>query len=880
MAIPWWDDRAIDAIRRIESGGNDYTRTGSNYGPFQYSPDLWRQYGGGGDIFNRADATAAYRRSSADDAAAYRKAFGQDPTGGQNYVLHQQGRAGGTALYSNPDTAAWQAIARYYRNPRTAQRAISGNIPSDVRSQYNPLTMTARDFTNLWENKFNRFAGAPLGVPTAPAQVPSPPEILTAARTQYPGRIGSLGAGGGTAPLAGGLGWLSNLFGGRQEAADPVQPLLPDENIRGIGGDIAREPPPLPVPLFGGMGDEAPLTAPPDFPAEATDVSRPSLGNFPAEATDIAGPPPTGLHDPSAFPPQPPQPFQSIGMAPTVPQPFPLTAPVPPDDKMMPSVVVPPEAPATDTGSVPTPAPATPPAGMAPPQVVDRSLAARMLGPDFAGRIRGIINNEAVRSGLGILTNHPELAGNLANAQRTEIMQQDAARRRVLEGREDVTYYGKLAAFNKIFADPDNAPALKGLTPEARDVVKSMGPEGAINWLQQYQLKDAEGRAQQERELELLQSMRTRLRGGDQAAAPGTPPALTPTGPPVPPDVGGLGQPSIGAPAGSLPPQAGPLLSRMAAPRPAPAAAPAPGGGGGGAPAIAGAGPAMPPAPIAGRGAPPSQAAEPIVNTFLGPMPLSQAEELAQQLAVLKRPNPELLAAIAAARAPQQKYLTDIAEGQAKQELGKPAQRGQISTTLDSIAMTKALADKVKSDENLSRVLGPPLWRMTPNVYESTRNVQANIDTLLKRQALDTMARLKQQSATGATGFGSTNDKELGIITGALTNLEDQNQSPGQYKQNIDTLVTALTNAERRIREGWKETYQEEYAEPGGKAPDAYPTTLAETQVQRGRAARAARGLKADADLPRIKGEADYAAIPPDTDFIDPFGKKRHKPRE
>src|SRR5262245_66404206 len=103
-----------------------------------------------------------------------------------------------------------------------------------------------------------------------------------------------------------------------------------------------------------------------------------------------------------------------------------------------------------------------------------------------------------------------------------------------------------------------------------------MGTDGAINWLHQNQLKEAEGRAQQELELELLQSMRTRLRGGDQAAAPGTPPALTPTGPPVPPDVGGLGQPSIGAPAGSLPPQAGPLLSRLAAPPPPPATAPAP----------------------------------------------------------------------------------------------------------------------------------------------------------------------------------------------------------------------------------------------------------------------------------------------------------------
>jgi len=710
----------------------------------------------------------------------------------------------------------------------------------------------------------NFGGGAPraaLGMPAPLAQVPTPPAILTAARTELPGRIGNLGAGGVVPPN-----WQPPTKRGPDY--DPgVAPVFPP--APGVGGDYARDTKAFLDESDGSDYDES------DLPSR-----------FP-------------LHDPSAFGIAPPEDVGSgIFGAMETPQPFPLTAPVPPDDETASSVVVPP---ATDTGAAPETAlarapPAPPPAGLAPQQVVDRSLAARMFGPDFAGSIRGIINNEAVRSGLGILTNHPELAGNLANAQRTEIAQQDAARRRVLEGREDTEYYRKLAAYNKTFpnGEPDlNSPLLKnmGLTPQAAATVALMGPEGAVKFLADLQLKDAEARAATVRDLEDLATFRQfRQQGGftGQPTAAGTPPALASQGPPVPPDIGGLGQPSIGAPAGNLPPQAGPLLSRLAAPQPAaagrapPAAAPSAGG----APAIANPAAAMPQLPPMGGAAAPAPAPaqpvgpEPIVNTLLGPMPLSEAEAFAQFLERRGKPTAELRAAITAARAPQQKYQTDLAEGQAKQELGKPAQRGQISTTLDSIAMTKALAEKVKSDENLPRVLGPPLWRVMPNVYEGTRNVQANLDTLLKRQALDTMARLKQQSATGATGFGSTNDKELGIITGALTNLEDQNQSPAQYKQNIDTLVTALTNAERRIREGWKETYHEEYAEPGGKAPDAYPTKTAETQVERGRAARAARGLKADADLPRIKGEADFAALPPDTDFIDPFGKKRHKPRE
>jgi hypothetical protein len=185
--------------------------------------------------------------------------------------------------------------------------------------------------------------------------------------------------------------------------------------------------------------------------------------------------------------------------------------------------------------------------------------------------------------------------------------------------------------------------------------------------------------------------------------------------------------------------------------------------------------------------------------------------------AVEKQAATEREAALAGPR----KYAETQAESEAKRQAGKPAERQQIGTTLDSIETTRALATKIRDNKNLPGALGY-FGKGNAAIHSGIRDVSADLETLLGRVALDTMARLKQQSATGATGFGSTNETEFEVIQNSLTNLKNRLQTPEQYRQNIDTLLTSLENAERRIYTGWQETYREPYRNVEQKP---YPTS-------------------------------------------------------
>jgi hypothetical protein len=98
---------------------------------------------------------------------ALTRALGREPTDAEYYLAHQQGRAGAAALLSaaqnNPNTPAWQAIRRFYGSDAIARRAIGGNAPgmNPVRASM----MTAGQFVDFWNNKFNHFAGR--SMPTA-----------------------------------------------------------------------------------------------------------------------------------------------------------------------------------------------------------------------------------------------------------------------------------------------------------------------------------------------------------------------------------------------------------------------------------------------------------------------------------------------------------------------------------------------------------------------------------------------------------------------------------------------------------------------------------------------------------------------------------------
>lgn len=113
----------------------------------------WAEYGRGADVFDpyaNADAGARYTR---DNVAHLRNALGRDPTPGETYLAHQQGRGGAVALLRNPEALAVDALAPVQRDPHAAI-ALNGGRPD----------MTAGQFAALWDNKFNGIRGqSPVG---------------------------------------------------------------------------------------------------------------------------------------------------------------------------------------------------------------------------------------------------------------------------------------------------------------------------------------------------------------------------------------------------------------------------------------------------------------------------------------------------------------------------------------------------------------------------------------------------------------------------------------------------------------------------------------------------------------------------------------------
>jgi hypothetical protein len=169
------------ALWRIESGGNPNAVTGSNRGLSQNGPAEEREFGINDS--NRNDPAAQARGvdiERARNAPRLRAALGREPTDAEHYIAHQQGVAGGPALLgADQSTPAWQVIRPYYGSDRVAQKAITGNIPSDHALSGVPAGMiTAGDFTNMWRNRFDRElqrvggATGPMGAAFQRAQGP------------------------------------------------------------------------------------------------------------------------------------------------------------------------------------------------------------------------------------------------------------------------------------------------------------------------------------------------------------------------------------------------------------------------------------------------------------------------------------------------------------------------------------------------------------------------------------------------------------------------------------------------------------------------------------------------------------------------------------
>jgi hypothetical protein len=220
------DPARLRAFVLIESGGNPNNTTGSYKGLLQLSGNEFAKHGGQGSIYDiDANLNAGALKLKA-EAADFERQYGRPPTAGEVYLRHQQGAGGAAAHWRNPDAPAWQNMASTaegrQRGPGWARKAIWGNVPSDVRSQYGSVdNITSRQFTDLWNTKVARFGGdnsLPSGDNSPTPSTPDPsysvaglgagatasaslsPAPSVAEATQPPGGPAAMPAGGGAGP--------------------------------------------------------------------------------------------------------------------------------------------------------------------------------------------------------------------------------------------------------------------------------------------------------------------------------------------------------------------------------------------------------------------------------------------------------------------------------------------------------------------------------------------------------------------------------------------------------------------------------------------------------------------------------------------------------
>jgi hypothetical protein len=222
----------IARLFQIESGGNPNAVTGSNRGLGQFGPAEEAKYGITDANRSSYDAqAAAVAREASEHLPLLQKALGRPPTAGETYLTHQQGVAGGPALLTaSPEQPAWMAIRPYYKSDAVAQKAISGNIPSDhplYRTDVNQIS--AGDFRNLWTSKFEGGKGS--GHTAVAAAAPAAP------------------AGGGTAPAidpgsltqdqTAALGQAQKFLGAQETELQPAAQMQPLVNPRRLKNVLA-----------------------------------------------------------------------------------------------------------------------------------------------------------------------------------------------------------------------------------------------------------------------------------------------------------------------------------------------------------------------------------------------------------------------------------------------------------------------------------------------------------------------------------------------------------------------------------------------------------------------------------------------------------------
>ena len=118
-------------------------------------------------------------------------------------------------------------------------------------------------------------------------------------------------------------------------------------------------------------------------------------------------------------------------------------------------------------------------------------------------------------------------------------------------------------------------------------------------------------------------------------------------------------------------------------------------------------------------------------------------------------------------------------------EVGVATEVDKAATMLDAVDGIKAIAKDADTPITGTASIPFALYSGTP-----AGKVRSYVGTLQSGVALGAMMRLKQASATGATGFGNLSEKELQLLIDDIGALNPDNTDPEIFMQTINRIET------------------------------------------------------------------------------------------
>lgn len=212
------------------------------------------------------------------------------------------------------------------------------------------------------------------------------------------------------------------------------------------------------------------------------------------------------------------------------------------------------------------------------------------------------------------------------------------------------------------------------------------------------------------------------------------------------------------------------------------------------------------------------------------------------------------------------KPLTPVQEAKLRDNIAKDykSARSTISMMLDPVSGVVASVNKVRNLSPSQKEAITGYSGYLPSITPGSRSADTAIKNL--RGKVTEMGK----SAAALTGaIGQMAVQEWRIVSDMIASLDIEGMEPADLDNQLDIIEAQARRAAEVTRDAYENQYVEEFARYPGRFQ--LPSATGKTPV--------VSRPKAESQLPRIRGNADYNKLKPGTEFIDPNGVRRRKPK-